>query len=87
MRIEFEPPRDSKGQKRSFIQAELLPCPFCGHGPGHEHGGPVYERMGSSRHSSIIKCEYCGCTLESNETDWTSGWKWNRRYYDNEKTT
>jgi len=50
----------------------LLSCPFCG-------GDARIERRGSGRQSSIIACEDCGCSLESNEVAWNTGTDWNAR--------
>lgn len=51
---------------------ELLPCPFCG-------GRATYERMGSARHSCIIECGHCGCSMETGEI-WSCGEQWNTRH-------
>jgi hypothetical protein len=50
---------------------ELLSCPFCG-------GKAELERIGTARQSCIIKCEDCGCRLETGEV-FRCGSAWNRR--------
>jgi hypothetical protein len=49
----------------------LLPCPFCG-------GPAIFERAGNARQSCIIKCDDCGCKLETNEV-FHQGTAWNTR--------
>lgn len=49
----------------------LLPCPFCG-------GDAEIERIGDARRSTIYRCTYCGCSLETGE-EWGHGRRWNER--------
>ena len=51
---------------------KLLPCPFCG-------GEAEFERLGTSRCSSIVVCQNCGCRVEANEVGDFNGDHWNRR--------
>ena len=50
----------------------LLPCPFCG-------GEAEFECLGTSRCSSIVACQNCGCRVEANEVGEFNGDHWNRR--------
>lgn len=56
----------------------LAPCPFC-------DGEAEFERLGTSRQSSIIACSNCGCRLEANETEENNGSQWNRRSLSSER--
>ena len=51
---------------------KLKPCPFCGE---KEHISVVRE--GTNHRSCQVRCENCGCFLESNEIG--SGDAWNNR--------
>jgi Lar family restriction alleviation protein len=62
------------------MSIELAPCPFCG-------GKASFVRKGSGRQSCIVSCGYCGCSLESSESEWNSGNSWNHRTNACEKTT
>ena len=53
---------------------KLIPCPFCGES---EEKNITVVREGTNRQSCQIRCENCGCTLESNEIGY--GDAWNRR--------
>jgi len=53
------------------MNAEFLPCPFCG------SNDIQVVRGGDNRRSCIIGCGDCGCTLETNEIG--SGRLWNQR--------
>ena len=57
---------------RKAAQADLLPCPFCGH-------KPEVERWGSRRQSCIIECGYCGARLESSDEGEGNATSWNTR--------
>ena len=50
---------------------KLRPCPFCGH-------EAEIERKGDRRQSTIYRCTFCGCTLETGE-EWGFGTQWNNR--------
>ncbi len=52
--------------------SELKPCPFCG-------GKAEIERFGTSRFSTIYKCGFCSCTLETGET-FNHGDQWSERH-------
>lgn len=52
-------------------QSKLAGCPFCG-------GKAEFERRGNNRVSTIVRCEDCGCCLESPET-FNHGSCWNTR--------
>jgi hypothetical protein len=39
----------------------------------------VFERLGTNRQSCIVKCENCGCSLETNESGDSCGELWNWR--------
>ena len=49
----------------------LRPCPFCGK---EAH----IERKGDRRQSTIYRCNFCGCSLETGE-EWGFGTQWNDR--------
>lgn len=49
----------------------LKPCPFCG-------GEAEFERKGTPRFSTIVRCTSCSCSLESGE-EWDHGGGWNCR--------
>lgn len=49
----------------------LKPCPFCG-------GSASFERIGDKRQSTIVRCDMCGCSLESGD-EWNHCSSWNRR--------
>lgn len=51
---------------------ELKPCPFCG-------GKAEITQLGSMRQSTIVACEYCGCSLETGEV-FNPGERWNERH-------
>lgn len=51
--------------------ADLKPCPFC-------NARAEFERKGDARRSTIIRCTFCGVTLETAE-EWNHGEDWNRR--------
>ncbi len=51
---------------------KLKSCPFC-------NGEPELIRLGNSKQSCIIECTDCGCKLETNESESSSGNTWNRR--------
>jgi len=51
----------------------LLPCPFCG-------GEAYFERIGDRRQSEIVRCEDCGCSLESSNTGGLKTTDWNNRF-------
>jgi hypothetical protein len=54
--------------------AEVLrPCPFCG-------AEAEFERMGTPRYSTIVRCTDCGATHECGE-EWGHGGMWNTRVY------
>lgn len=53
------------------VEVMLLPCPFCG-----EEG--EIERFGNHRHSTIYRCTFCSCSLETGE-EWGWGKRWNTR--------
>ena len=50
---------------------ELDTCPFCG-------SSAEIERYGTSRYSTIYRCDECGCTLETGE-EFGHGAQWNHR--------
>lgn len=50
---------------------ELDTCPFCG-------SSAEIERYGTSRYSTIYRCDECGCTLETGE-EFDHGTQWNHR--------
>lgn len=54
---------------------ELKKCPFCGE-------EPYFERIGTRRQSCIIRCDNCGCCLETNEVEDFCGSQWNMRVND-----
>ena len=47
---------------------DLKPCPFCG------SDEISIVRTGTSRQSSIVECQNCGCRLEANELRTGSAW-------------
>lgn len=51
----------------------LKPCPFCG------HKTPDMVQPGTSRHSCIVECGWCGCRHESGDEGAQSGTSWNTR--------
>jgi hypothetical protein len=64
----FDMTTDRDAGYREGIEAELLPCPFCG-------GGAVIEQKGTTRQSNIVACIECGCRLESGDVfDSTKSW-------------
>lgn len=54
------------------LSEELKPCPFCG-------GKAQIERYGNNRQSMQIRCEDCGCFLETGETWIDENCHWNKR--------
>jgi hypothetical protein len=50
---------------------KLAPCPFCGE-------EAEIERYGNRRVSTIYRCTFCGCSLETGE-EWDHGAQWNER--------
>ena len=50
---------------------DLLPCPFCG-------GEAEFERKGTPRHSTIVRCTDCSAFHECGE-EWDHGRSWNTR--------
>lgn len=52
---------------------KLKPCPFCG-----ETEDITVVREGTNRQSCQVRCENCGCSLESNEIGY--GQMWNNRF-------
>ncbi len=54
---------------------KLKPCPFCG-----EQEDVRVVRAGDHRSSTIIRCENCGCALESGEVGESIGKEWNSRF-------
>jgi len=53
------------------MSIELLSCPFCGH-------EAEIERVGTPRQSTIYRCTFCSCSLETGE-EWEHGRDWNTR--------
>ena len=53
----------------------LNPCPFCG-------GKAEFERVGTARYSTIIRCTDCHVSLETGETADDAGESWNNRESD-----
>jgi Lar family restriction alleviation protein len=65
----------NSNKKREEIMSELKSCPFCG-------GEAYIKQEGNHRMSTIIRCEDCGVTMESNESvprGDTLGSEWNNR--------
>ena len=54
------------------MSEELKPCPFCGESAS-------IERYGTNRFSTIISCDWCGCSHESSEV-FNHGQEWNTRH-------
>lgn len=47
---------------------KLIDCPFCG------SSDIEVVRPGTNKHSCIVQCADCGCTLESNELGYGKFW-------------
>ena len=65
-------PQFPPDQHLTSNKMKLLPCPFCG-------SEPEIVRGGTARQSSIILCADCGTRVEANESEATTGNKWNTR--------
>lgn len=54
------------------MSEDLKPCPFCGESAS-------IERYGTRRFSTIVSCDWCGCSHESSE-EFNHGREWNTRH-------
>jgi Lar family restriction alleviation protein len=55
---------------------KLRECPFCGEDDAE------MEREGTRSQSCVVRCGYCGASIEGSETGQWSGRTWNQRAYD-----